>query len=202
MSKLKPKSDQQQNTEEKSRSGLTLIREVFIVILGVLVALAADDWQENSERNERDQQVLLMLKSELKTNLDHIRNSGNYHPLMLEEIEESIKILKEENRFILPENWRDKAEVPTINSAFQVALVSGTLSRIEPELALTLSSLYDQLTTFDDTRNQIDLSTIQTSFDDGVRYLTLKREALRIEVNYIKKMAPMYQKAIDQIILD
>ncbi len=191
--------DQPQNNKTSGVISLALVREVFIVILGALVALAADDWQEANERAERDQQVLSMLKSELQTNLQHITDSGDYHQKMLKKIDQSIATLREENRFELPDGWQDEAEITTINSAFQVALLSGTLSRIDPQLALKLSSLYDELAAFDERRQQIDLSTIQTSFNDGNRYLTLKRVALGVEVSYIKVMTPRYLAAIDDI---
>jgi len=179
--------------------GLNLIREIFIVIIGVLVALAADDWQENKERDQRDAQVMNMVLAELKNNLQHIKAVGDYHQTMYAGINKSIDKLTEENVFELPEGWQDTQEITTINAAFQLALLSGTLSRIDAELAVSLSRLYDDLNGFDERRSQLALSTLQTSFRDGTRFLTLRRVALGDELAYIETMQPQFEQAIKDI---
>lgn len=191
--------DESKIETKKPKYNLKLIREVFIVIIGALVALAADDWQEERERDERDQQVLSMVLSEIKTNLDNIKSSGSYHEDMLKKLNESIDILSNEDRFVTPEGWQDTSEIPTLTAAFQLALLSGTLSRIDADLALIISTLYDEIESFDIQRTQIGLSTLQTGFRDGTRYFRLKRVGFFAEIEYKKKLQPLLEQAVSQM---
>ena len=181
--------------EPESTSRFGFLREFIIVIVGALIALAADDYQEASERAERDRQVLVMLKKELDANVQAIRMSDGYHQEMVPKIVNSLRLIEEENRFVMPEGFDNDREIEAVDAAFELAKISGTLSRLSPDTGIILSRTYDELSRFDDRRSQIDLATIQSSFKDGVRYFIMKRVALEIEIEYQKTMLPLYEQA-------
>ena len=66
-------------SESRKRESISIFREFIIVIIGALIALAADDYQEASERADRDHQVMVMIQNELQANLDLIQQTNNYH---------------------------------------------------------------------------------------------------------------------------
>lgn len=195
-------SDEQQNLETDSpvkHSRFGLLREFIIVVIGALIALAADDYQEASERAERDRQVLVMLKNEIESNIQAVENSDGYHQRMLPKITESLRLMETESRFVMPEGFDNDREIEAVEAAFELAKISGTLSRVSPDTGLILSRAYDELGRFDEKRSQTDLATIQSSFKDGVRYFIMKRVALEIEVEYQRVMIPLYKQALKAI---
>ena len=185
-----------ENIQAQKASSYNLIREFIIVIIAALIALAADDYQEQSERAERDQQVLIMIKNELEANLNKIKASGTYHDDMLLKVSESERLMAEENRFVMPEGWQDTQQIEAISAAYELALINGTLARLSPQTGLTIASLYDDLERFDQRRQQLNLATIQSSFRDGVRFFILKRVAMQIELEYKKTMIPLFEKTL------
>ena len=68
-------------------SAVKLGLEVVGIILAVLVALAADQWVEDQERNERKNRVLKNIHTEIESNADELKNS-------LEELNQQIELLR------------------------------------------------------------------------------------------------------------
>ena len=175
---------------------LPILREFVIVIIGALIALAADDYQEASERAERDRQVLVMIQTELQANLDFIIEAGDYHSSIQPKWLESADLFAKEGNFTLPEGWQDTRQIESYNAAYQLAVINGTLSRITPESGIKLTRVYDEIANFDEERSQIALATIQSSFRDGTRYYTLRNVGLQLEIRYIDTMTPLLEEAI------
>ena len=188
---------QEESPKQAAPSGrLTLFREFVIVIIGALIALAADDYQEASERAERDQQVLVMIQTELKANLEFIAEAGDYHSGIQPKWLESADLFAKDGNFTIPEGWEDTRQIESYNAAYQLAVINGTLSRIAPESGIKLTRVYDEMANFDEERSQIALATIQSSFRDGTRYYTLRNVGLQLEIRYIETMTPLLEEAI------
>ena len=191
---------QEESPKQATSSGrLSLLREFVIVIIGALIALAADDYQEASERAERDQQVLVMIKTELQANLDFISEAGDYHSRIQPKWLESADLFAKEGNFTIPDGWQDTRQIESYNAAYQLAVINGTLSRITPESGIKLTRVYDEIANFDEERSQIALATIQSSFRDGTRYYTLRNVGLQLEIRYIETMTPLLEEAINVV---
>ncbi len=179
-----------------ANSHLTIVREFIIVIIGALIALAADDYQEASERAERDRQVLVMIQTELRANLNFITEAGDYHTRIQPKWLAAAESFATDGKFSLPDGWEDTRQIESFNAAYELAVINGTLSRITPESGIILTRVYDELANFDEERSQIALATIQSSFRDGTRYYTLRNVGLDLEIRYINTMKPLFEEAI------
>ena len=62
-------------TENKfSKYLLYAVGEILLVVIGILIALQVDTWNEGRKMVERERQVLQSLLSEIKTNMEVLRD--------------------------------------------------------------------------------------------------------------------------------
>ena len=65
------------NIMEQNKTGKYFkyaISEILLVVMGILIALQINNWNENRINNKQEQQILLQLKSEYQENLREINN--------------------------------------------------------------------------------------------------------------------------------
>ena len=58
------------------------IGEIILVVIGILIALQINNWNEAQKMNQWEHRFLTDLKSELKTNLDQLEEINNRHLLV------------------------------------------------------------------------------------------------------------------------
>lgn len=67
--------------ENKKITSYTLyaLGEVFLIVIGILIALNLDNWNEQSKRQEEEQKILRSLSEELAYNIQVFDSIHNYH---------------------------------------------------------------------------------------------------------------------------
>ena len=68
-----------QATDQRSIDWRTLLLEVFFIVLGVVLALAANDWREHSSNLRRADTALESIRDELDTNRQAVDEALAYH---------------------------------------------------------------------------------------------------------------------------
>ena len=121
----------------KERSIRSLLLEVFSIVLGVLLALAVSEWQQDRARDELAKTALQNVLNELQVNSEVIAkvHENNLATITLAGTEAEDG-QEEEVSFIPGVQVRD--------SAWQALLSSGVSSYIDYQLLLTLSKTYSQ----------------------------------------------------------
>ncbi|MGY3795130.1 DUF6090 family protein [uncultured Aquimarina sp.] len=68
-------------TKEKKESNFFIyaIREIILVVLGILIAVSINNWNENRKQNNELNQLLLKVKEDLKNDVSKIDNIFNHY---------------------------------------------------------------------------------------------------------------------------
>lgn len=151
MIKLFRKIRQQQIMENKtSKYFKYAIGEIILVVIGILIALQINNWNEARKTNKVKKQVLLSLKKELEVNSDQIKNTFKYHNVIrdtINKIDISKVDFKNKSSFGF---WRGHQVFPLRNSSFQTAIQSGILKDLDITLSESLNNLYTQVQFYND----------------------------------------------------
>lgn len=177
------------------RARFGLLAEFLLIILGALLALALDGWQEERELHERDKVVLQLVSAEISANLNALEQQSEYHRAMKQPISESVRLVTEENQFSIPDDWAGVKPILLTSTAFELAANTGVLARIPAETALVLSQAYNELRSTERGRANLALVTLQTSFRDGERYLRLLALGLDEELRGAQTLSPLLTEA-------
>ena len=117
------------------------IIEAVLVVLGVVLALAANEWRESARDHAAAMRALASIKEEIETNMEAVSQSRNYHS-------EKIQILREQqsdaalNPQDFPKGFIFPARVS--RSAWSSASETGAFSHLQFEHVLEISRIYDQ----------------------------------------------------------
>lgn len=118
-------------------NGRTLARaglEVFSIVLGVLLALAVSEWQENKHHQERTAAALLSVRSELEGNLQVLEIVHRNNVGLVDQIENNAKESTQNDQF-LPALQISESAWTTLNA-------TGLANFVDLELMTTLSETY------------------------------------------------------------
>ncbi|MFD2588054.1 DUF6090 family protein [Croceitalea marina] len=69
--------------------------EIILVVIGILIALQINNWNQNRINNKQEQQILLQLKSEFEENLEELGRKDNMREKMINSAEQLFKIKTE-----------------------------------------------------------------------------------------------------------
>jgi len=129
--------------EARSRTLKQMALEVFSIVLGVLLALAVSEWQENRSNAERAAVALANVRAELQSNLD-----------LLEIIYPNNKRIVEGITSGQDENPEDSTVIPGVqmrSSAWQTLASTGLGNFVEYDLLIELSQLYAMIDVYKQT---------------------------------------------------
>jgi hypothetical protein len=125
----------------RSRTAASMVLQVVLIGLGVFLGLAGEEWREDRENNRLAAETLRRFRTELVANRTTIMSVKDYHAERFAELN---------TYFAAPVETRDPNVVRFAGlkpltlerGAWDVALATGSLAYIEPELAFLLSSTY------------------------------------------------------------
>ncbi|WP_411767611.1 DUF6090 family protein [Winogradskyella sp. A3E31] len=89
-----------QDLLSKGKTGKYLkyaIGEIILVVIGILIALQINNWNQERLNNKQEQQILLQLKSEFRENLNELDRKDIMRDRMILSIEQLFKIKKASN---------------------------------------------------------------------------------------------------------
>ncbi len=174
--------------------------DMLMVIGSVLLALALDDWRDNREKRALTQNVLIALEQEIKANATAIDEALAYQDAMAIAFRESSQTFQKTGEFIFPDAARQRsAAVRFSRAAYDSALVSQVLPRLQVPTLLTLSALYDEQDNYADLLRTYAAATIQTSFNDGERYLRLRSNQYAELAEAERRLQPMLRAASEAV---
>ena len=95
------------------------IGEIILVVIGILIALQINNWNENRKEREQEQELLTQLQSEFKSNLEQLNQKTDIRNQM---ISASLKLL----------HYIDRPETRHADSIIKYLARSGTAPTFDP----------------------------------------------------------------------
>jgi hypothetical protein len=139
MSDSAPKA-QTSPPERRWNAGRSLA-EVVLIALGVFLGLAAEQWRDRADRNERAAETLRRIRAEMIANRDEVNKVIDYHSKKHPELKNFLAMpvaKRDEMRFGLEGIQPAQFE----QTAWQLALATQALVDIDPDLAFDLARIY------------------------------------------------------------
>ncbi len=149
----------------KDRTVASLILEVFSIVLGVLLALAVSEWQEQQDRDELVQLALTNIASEMAANEEilttlHARNQATIEAAYPQEPAADEELNEEEGASDdAAQSAPFSPGVQLRSTAWEAMLSSGASSYADYNLLLTLSRTYSRQAIYRD----MGLKLVETS---------------------------------------
>ena len=145
-----------QDLLSKGKTGKYLkyaIGEIVLVVIGILIALGINNWNENRKSEEKTKQFLTSLKSDLRNDLNAIievtedqtmRSKAMTDAIELSKISDfSMRILQDSNKYY--DAGRNITFFPTVGS-YNAAINVGLIDNIKnEELKRSILNLYEHL---------------------------------------------------------
>lgn len=116
--------------------------QVVLISLGVFLALMADQWRERSNNQELAAQSLTRFRTEIRANREAIERVKDYHAEMRKKIGEFLST-DPERRDAVGLRLQGIKVVWFEQTAWELALATGSLAYIEPDIAFDLARIYD-----------------------------------------------------------
>ena len=127
----------------------TLIAEAVLIMLSVVVGLMANEWRVAQENEKEAISALEFIREEIQSNYENIKLIVPYH----EQISDSLSLLV--HRVMMEGNavngldmfraMPDGFSTPLLSrNSWELANQTGAMSHVDLELAIALSTLYDQ----------------------------------------------------------
>jgi hypothetical protein len=117
------------------------IAEVFLIALGVFLGLAAEQWRDRADRNERAAEALRRIRAEMAANREEIKRVVNYHVTAQQKLKEYLSA-SAEKRAALSVRLEGIQPVQFERTAWQLALATQALVDIDPGLSFALARTY------------------------------------------------------------
>ncbi|MBN2171945.1 MAG: hypothetical protein JW819_11570 [Candidatus Krumholzibacteriota bacterium] len=122
-----------------------LLVEVFLIVLGVLLGLAANEWRVERDNHQRAKSALDYISRELDVNRQQIAGLIDYHRALNDSLTAltaggAASVTFDDLRRAMPQGFA----VPLIQSnAWDVARSTGAVENMELRTAILLSRVYD-----------------------------------------------------------
>ena len=117
------------------------IAEVVLIALGVFLGLAAEQWRDRADRNERAAETLRRIRAEMAANRDEVKRVVDYHLKARLQLRDFIAApaakrsqMSVRMEGILPAQFEQ--------TAWQLALATQALVDIDPDLSFALARIY------------------------------------------------------------
>jgi hypothetical protein len=133
----------------------SLILEVAMIVVGVFLGLAAEQWREGRHEHELALASLRNFRAEIIANQAQIAEVRPYH----EALAQNLRNFTQEktphtlSRFMTDVRFQGMRTVTLEHTAWDLALATQALSYMKPEMAYTISRLYTGQQTFQTIEN-------------------------------------------------
>lgn len=183
--------------------------EIALVIIGILVALQINNWNEVRKANTHQEAVLLSIHDELVVNMELIQNASDRRMYFLSSLDSLSKGTSNDDKkvkfFDIPEEnrlpgWTGTTPLNLSGSMFEASKYSDVLTSLDVKLLKALSHTYNK----QDLINKTGQSLVNKlfDFDSDTEYAEVIRLMWRIQEEFFGAQYLLiqdYQKCIDLI---
>lgn len=152
---------------------LYAIGEIILVVIGILIALQVNNWNESIKTKDSLDQTLVSLKNEIEVNQKQIKSVFEYHKMLRDTLRkinstQRLKVNKERFGF-----WKGHKIFRLRNASFQTAVQSGAFKNMTIELSESLNNLYTSISVYNDFSQSINnnLYSVNQNSQEGIKQL-------------------------------
>ena len=121
---------------------LKLVLEVILISVGVFLGLAGEQWREHAHQRELAEQALRRFRTEIVENREAVAAVKDYHAALDKQMEAEFD--KPADQRISGNIHVEGIQPPSFDrSAWDLAIATQSLSYLDPDLALSLSNIYN-----------------------------------------------------------
>ena len=195
--------DKKQDLSRRSLKGLVI--EVVFIVLGVMVALAANEWRENHALDKRTDAALENIRLEIVRNQQTLQQRLPYHEALRDSLESYLPELRNVSFGQVSERrlgmQRGLYFLLVYDAAWQTALTSQVLSNVDYETLTVLSTIYQvqaYLKTVEDRTTGI-ITPANLQGENFYYAFILFRPAIRDIVGLEQNLLTLYDDALQRL---
>jgi hypothetical protein len=177
----------------RSRTLLKLALEVVLISGGVFLGLMGERWSEQAAHRELAETSLRRLRAEMASNRKAVASQADYHAKIRQELR-AFLTADAVSRSRLSVHMSGLGPVFFERGAWDLALSTGALAYIEPDLAFALSQVYTTQDAYADVQRTIIQNTVYRPGFGGEGF----ESDARALVNYFGDTVIMDPKLIAQ----
>lgn len=146
-----------------------IVLEAFFVMLGVLLALIADEWRQNHDDKKRAERALISIVDELNLNRDAVAQSLDYHVKLTQQLRQFESEPGHEQALADPRLFNKGFVHPAalIYTAWDSAQATDAVSHMPYERVLTLSGIYEQQHGYEAQSREVEQLIFGKLLNDG-----------------------------------
>lgn len=186
---------------EHGKSLLTILLEVVLISIGVFLGLLASNWHEEREHRALAEAALRNFASEMRTNQQAVQKERQYHQGLAGELHDFLASneVPTEERFDQSVHSTGVHPINFEHTAWDLALATGALSYLDPQLAFNVSKVYTEQSAFQTLQNSFLGSAFSpaTFASDNVKGLA---NAMQFYLNDVNTEEPRLLQRYDKII--
>lgn len=151
----------------------SLLLELIVVALGVILALAAEQYWANLERERLIEQNLEAVAAELVANREVISTSYDYHADTSPKSFQALEKLQSTGEFV-DASWFNGLKVPVVRrAAFDTALQMGVWAETDVATTAAINDAYACFERIETTAISYRTALAETRSTDGVRFFNV-----------------------------
>ncbi len=194
-------------SETQSRRSLgRLLLEVFFIVLGVMVALAGNEWREQRALDKRTNAALENIRLEILRNQQTVQLRQPYHQAMRDSIHANYRNLRDvsfENIDVASIGMARGLFFESLyNTAWQTALTSQILPNVDLETLTLLATIYQTQDGLKEVENQFfSILFSPENMEKGKAYhaLRLSEPFINGVVTYEGELLSIYDTALRRL---
>ncbi len=194
-------------TQARSRRSLgPMLLEVFFIMLGVMVALAANEWREGNALAKRTDVALENIRLEILRNQATLQQRLPYHQAMSDSIRVNFPILKDISFEFVEIARLGMTRGPFFeslyNTAWQTALTSQILPNVDYETLTLLATIYQTQDELKEVENQFSsIIFLPDNMEKGKAYhaLLLAQPFINGVVKHERELLSIYDTALRRL---
>ena len=154
-----------QATHQDSINWRTLLLEVFFIVLGVVLALGANDWREHRSNLRHAATALESIRDELETNRRAVDKALAYHAQLVDTLRSYRQTSSQPDLGVFARGYMNPAT--TFSTAWDAANVTDAIGYMNYDDVLVLSRVYENQREYYDQQKLVGQNIYTTLFNEG-----------------------------------
>ena len=183
-----------------------LLLEVFLIVLGVLMALGVNEWRQANADKQRADMALRQIENELQYNLSEVMRVLPQHQVVLDSLRALARLFQDNPELVT--YGRLRKAVPGLTypllqvTSWELAKETEMINHIDYDLAAELSKVYGHQAFYQSKLDGIGTNWYEASNHDperplalGVAFLSLLNDIVIQE----KRLRDLYPSVLEQL---
>lgn len=181
---------------------LYALGEILLIVLGIVIALQLQNWNEANKTAEATQLTLDRIKKEIVTNQQKIKRVHEYHKMVKDTLQK-IKTPKTEDEVKKALSFWRGLQIPRMQeSAFQTAIQTGVSKDVNVNLLESLNALYTSQSSYNEFSKTASQGLYNKDFSDvqNFKKIAIFLNMTMVDLYYFEtELNYQFQKCLQEI---